>query len=214
VTRGIEDDVVSEKLSFRNIHYFAAGATKYGTEVKGGYEYEGKEYAGLFKHVPKYAGCTTCHSTHQLQVKEDECSMCHPMAAEGGIEAIRMTSPDYDGDGAEEGVYGDVATLKDSLYEAIQGYAANVVNTPLVYDSHSYPYFFIDTNGNSEPDPDEANYGNRYSTWTPKLLRAAYNYQYAKKDPGGFAHNPRYVMQLLYDSLDSLGAATNGMVRP
>lgn len=40
--------------------------------------------------------------------------------------------------------------------------------------------------------------------WTPRLLKAAYNYQVAKKDPGGYVHNPTYLLQLLYDSLDSL----------
>jgi len=37
------------------------------------------------------------------------------------------------------------------------------------------------------------------------LLRAAYNYQYAMKDPGAFAHNGKYVIQALYDSLEDLG---------
>src|SRR5574340_588894 len=32
------------KFGFKNIHYFAAAATLYGTEVKGGYEYDGKSY--------------------------------------------------------------------------------------------------------------------------------------------------------------------------
>jgi hypothetical protein len=137
--------------------------------------------------------------------------MCHPQAkGEGGVEAIRMTAPDYDGDGAEEGVYGEIATLKDALYEAIQSYAKNVTK-PIVYDSHSYPYFFVDADGDGEVG---ANDSERYNAWTPALLRAAYNYQYAKKDPGGFAHNPKYVVQLLYDSLDSLEATTDVMVRP
>jgi len=28
-----------------------------------------------------------------------------------------------------------------------------------------------------------------YVTWTPRLLKAAYNYQYAQKDPGAAVHN-------------------------
>jgi hypothetical protein len=212
--KGIEDDAVSEKLSFRNIHYFAAGATRYGTDVKGGYEYDGKEYVGFYGHVPNFASCMSCHDSHKLEVKEEQCSMCHPQAKDGGLEAIRMTAPDYDGDGAEEGVYGELATLKDALYAAIQSYAADVVKTPIVYNSHNYPYFFTDTNGNGEPDAEESIYPNKYATWTPKLLKAAYNYQYAKKDPGAYAHNGKYVAQLLYDSLDSLGAVTEGVPRP
>ena len=58
-----------------------------------------------------------------------------------------------------------------------------------------------------------------YTEWTPRLLRAAYNYQYAQKDPGLFAHNPDYAAQFLYDSLEDLAAGgvkvdMTGMVRP
>ena len=48
---GVDDDVVSEDLRFRNVHYYAAAATKYGTMAKGGYEYEGKMYDANFAHV-------------------------------------------------------------------------------------------------------------------------------------------------------------------
>lgn len=100
--------------------------------------------------------------------------------------------------------------MSDALYVAMQDYAKDVVGTAIVYDSHSYPYFFTDTNGNGEADEDEAS----YSTWSARLLRGAYNYQYAQKDPGSFAHNPKYMIQLLYDSLEDLGADVTGMVRP
>jgi hypothetical protein len=45
-------------------------------------------------------------------------------------------------------------------------------------------------------------------------LKAAYNYQYAQKDPGAFAHNAKYVLQVLYDSLEDIGADVSGMTRP
>ena len=38
-------------LTFTNIHYFAAAVSRYGTKVKGGYEYSGKQYDALFDHV-------------------------------------------------------------------------------------------------------------------------------------------------------------------
>jgi len=56
--------------------------------------------------------------------------------------------------------------------------------------------------------------GENYRTWTPDLLKAAYNYHYVIKDPGSYSHNPRYIMQLLYDSIDDLGGSTRGMTRP
>jgi hypothetical protein len=36
-------------------------------------------------------------------------------------------------------------------------------------------------------------------------VRTVYNHNYVHKDQGAFAHNPRYVLQLLYDSLQDLG---------
>ena len=48
---------------------------------------------------------------------------------------------------------------------------------------------------------------NQYNAWTPRLLRAAYNYQYVAKDPGAFAHNGTYILQALYDSLDDLSGS-------
>jgi len=105
--------------------------------------------------------------------------------------------------------------MNAALYAQIQTYAAAQGLVGIVYESHSYPYFFIDTDGDGVAAPGvEANYGNKYGTWTPNLLQAAYNYQYAIKDPGGFAHNGKYVMQLLYDSIESLGGDVSGLARP
>jgi hypothetical protein len=212
-TASVDADTVSESLRFINVHYFAAGATLFGNEVKGAYQYEGKEYLGRFAHVEPYSNCTQCHSTHMLEVKAEECGTCHPDIED--LADIRISADDFDGDGdAAEGIAGEIATMAEALYPAMQDYAANTVGTGIVYDSHAYPYFFTDTNANGEPDPDEANYGNRYATWTPRLLKAAYNYQYAQKDPGAFAHNAKYVIQVLYDSLEDIGADVSGMTRP
>jgi hypothetical protein len=214
LTEGLDDDEVSDALRFLNIHYFAAGATKFGTEAKGAYEYDGKEYVGFFEMVPGYVTCLDCHGTHQLDVKAEECGKCHAyVEGEEDLGVIGIGGPDYDGDGERaEGTRGELETMREALYNAIQDYAAEVAEAEsIAYDAHSYPYFFIDTNGNGEVDEDEAD---RYNTWTPRLLRAAYNYQYATKDPGGFAHNGKYIIQTLYDSLEDMGVDVNGMVRP
>ncbi len=205
-------DEVSDSLRFLNIHYFAAGATRYGSEVGGGYEFEGKEYVGYFEHVTGYQACADCHDAHELEVKTDECFTCH--AGYEDVHDIRMSDVDYDGDGdVTEGMYGEIDTLRAALYEQIKTYSAGI-GFPVVYDSHSYPYYFADTNGDGEATPDEANYGNRYGTWTPALLEAAYNYQYAMKDPGGFTHNGKYVVQLLVDAIEALGGDVSGFTRP
>jgi len=56
--------------------------------------------------------------------------------------------------------------------------------------------------------------GEGYSTWTPQLLKAAYNYQYSITSQGGYAHNGKYLIQLLIDSMEDLGFGTFGMTRP
>jgi len=50
--------------------------------------------------------------------------------------------------------------------------------------------------------------------FTPRLLKATYNYQFSVKDHGAFAHNGKYVIQVLHDSLADLGVYMTGMVRP
>jgi hypothetical protein len=114
-----------------------------------------------------------------------------------------MDSTDYDGDGdTEEGIAGEIETMAEALYAAMQAYAESTDGvSAIVYDAHAYPYFFDDA-------------GERYATWTPRLLKAAYNYQYAQKDPGAFAHNPAYVLQVLYDSIEDAGGDVSGMTRP
>lgn len=208
---GVGDDEVSDQIRFRNVHYFAAGATLFGHEAQGVYEYEGKEYAGRFAHVPGFDTCANCHSPHALTVQETACTACHGEFEEP--QDIRMAAGDYDGDGAQEGVGGEVATMHEALLAAIQAYAAETVGTPIAYNSARYPYWFVDANANGVADADEAD---GYATWTPRLLRAAYNYQYVAKDPGAFAHNGKYVAQVLYDSLLDVGGegAVAGMTRP
>jgi hypothetical protein len=215
------DDVVSENLRFVNIHYFAAGATVFGTEVKGAYEYDGQEYLGKNEHVGAFDSCTECHNTHQLEVEVEECADCHEgVETKEDLKAIRVVDDDrpavdYDGDGdVEEGIAGEIETLRTTLYQAMQAYSAETGGSAILYSSASYPYFFNDLNGNGEADPDEISRDNQFSTFTPRLLRASYNYQYATKDPGAFAHNGQYVIQVLYDSINDVGGDVSGMTRP
>jgi len=212
----VEVDTVSEKLRFRNPHYFAAGATRFGTDAKGAYEYEGKEYVGFFDHAAEANNCTDCHGAHSLEVKWDTCIECHnEVQAKEDIFAIRYNLDDWDGDGdTEEGVNDEIMSMREVLYAAIQAYAKDKAGAALAYTGANNPYFFIDSNDNGEVDADEMNSDNRYATWTPRLLRAAYNYQYSGKDPGAFTHNAKYIMQTLYDSIEDIGGDVSAMTRP
>jgi hypothetical protein len=199
---GREDDVIAADLGFLNVHYRAAAASLLGSVVRGGYQYDGKSYADRFSHVPDFATCTTCHSPHTLEVATADCAACHKT---DDLRAIRTSPADADGDGdTVEGVAGEIATLHDTLGRAIMIYAEEIAGTPLVYAPDAYPYFFTDSNRDGLADADEAVYPNRYQSWTPRLLKAAYNYQFVAKDPGAYSHNPRYAQQLMIDSLEDL----------
>jgi hypothetical protein len=199
---GLALDTPSPSLRFINVHYLAAGATRFGGEAMGAYEYRGQTYQGYFKHVRNADACTECHDAHLGQVTLSVCSMCHK-----GIQTpadIRWVTnkTDYDGDGNKtEGMAGEIETLQEQLLAAIEVYAATVSGVPIVYDAQRYPYFLTDTGGT-------------YKAFTPRLLQAAYNYQFCRKDPGAFAHNAKYVLQVLYDSIADLGGDVSALMRP
>jgi hypothetical protein len=215
---GLDPDTVSDQIGFRNVHYFAAGATLFGSDAKGVFEYEGMQYAGQFLHVNNYTTCVDCHDAHGLEAKVNACAGCHNGQTP---EEIRMkTTGDFDGDGNDtEGLAGEIETLQEKLLAAIQAYASEIAGAPIAYSPSSYPYWFGDTNGNGQLDPDEAKRDNGYKSWTPRLLEAAYNYQYAIKDPGAYVHNGKYTIQVLIDSINDLktkvpGIDTTGLLRP
>jgi hypothetical protein len=169
------------------------------------YEYEGKTYAGAFQHDGKLNTCTSCHDSHALEPKVDTCKTCHQVDDPTKVR-MATSKDDYDGDGdAKEAIKGELDTLGEKLYAGIQAYAKDVVKAPIVYSSSSYPYFFNDKNANGKLDADEAKSDNGYKSWTPRLLKAAYNYQYVQKDPGAYVHNAKYVMQVVIDSIADLG---------
>lgn len=207
---GVGPDEATDQLSFRNVHYFAAGATLFGSEAQGIYQYEGKEYSGRFMHDGERAiTCTDCHDEHGLDNRINLCEDCHEgVETQEDVRMIRASAEDaepvdYDGDGdTAEPIAAELESFQVALYAALQAYGTNA-GAPIVYNAHAYPYFFADVDANGEySEGDE-----RYVTWTPRLLQAAYNYQYSLKDPGAFAHNADYVMQALYDSIEDLGGA-------
>ncbi|HMN30255.1 MAG TPA: hypothetical protein PKE45_19030, partial [Caldilineaceae bacterium] len=216
MSAGVGNDEVSQALRFINPHYFAAGATLFGGETSGAYQYEGKEYVGRLEHVKKFDTCVECHNVHALTVNTEKCADCHDFATVQDIRDEDDTT-DWDGDGnTTEGIAGEISTIQDALLAAIQKYATDTLKAPIAYAADSYPYWYNDANGNGVADPEEINNDGRYANWTPTLLRAAYNYQYVTKDPGAFAHNSRYVLQILQDSLAAIGGeeAVAGMTRP
>jgi hypothetical protein len=212
------DTVVAadKKLAFINVHYLAAAATRYGTLAKGGYEYDGQSYDTEFNHVLGYQTCIQCHDQHSLEVKVNECQACHTdVKTVDDLKNVRMNDSltDYDGNGdIKGGISTEIDGLRAKLLTAIQTYAKEVSKSPVVYDAATYPYFFIDTNANGTAEKEELVFANAYTAWTARLMEASYNYQYSIKDPGAFAHNPKYVIELLFDSITSLNEKVTAKV--
>lgn len=210
--KGKDADTPDKAISFKNIHYLGAGATLFGNDAQGAYQYEGKDYFGQNIAHP-INKCADCHDVHALQPKLELCAGCHPGAKPEDIRAATSTA-DYDGDGnVKEGIKGEVDTLAEALYAEILKYA-EAKSAPIVYDSHSHPYFFVDADKDGKVDKDDKGASIRYAAFTPRLAKAAFNYQYVLKDPGAFVHNPKYVIQFLIDSIEDLGGDVSKFTRP
>jgi predicted CXXCH cytochrome family protein len=202
-------------LGFVNVHYFPAGATKLGSAVHVGYEYDGKTYAGPLTHVGG-TQCTTCHdpvgSHHTFQITDawdGTCRACHADADRDPQKIRLVHTDDYDGDGdTTEALAAEVDGLAARLLAAMQATAA------LCNAGGIYPYFFKDTDGDKMCSPAEAVSSNGFSAWTAPLVKAAYNYQLSRNDPGAWAHNFDYIAQLLYDSVADLGGNVAALKRP
>jgi hypothetical protein len=217
---GLPEDEVNEDLAFINVHYRVGGATRFGNDALIGYQYPDKTYDGLFPHVVNFTTCTDCHDPHTAKVTPSQCAACHPVVT--GFDTLRdirdAATPDYDGDGnTTEGVHFEIMTLHALLHETIRAYAMEVIGEPIVYTYRS-PQWVIDTNNNGIADPDEVNPENAYPHWTPRLVKATYNFHLVVESAGAFTHNPRYAVQLIYDTLEDLSAVVSvdmsRMIRP
>jgi predicted CXXCH cytochrome family protein len=206
-----DDDTVTPALGFMDIHHTPAAATLYGGRAHGGYEYAGQSYDVRFRHVESNDTCTTCHDPHSTQVDYAACATCHMGVGDiTSAHQIRMMSSvdiDYDGDGdVSGGIYDEVAGLVAKLGTAITTYGSEH-KTPICYARTTYPFWFVDTDGDGKCSATEAMTSNAFAGWTARLVRATYNYQMAMQDPGAFAHNAKYVIELLHDSITDLDAA-------
>jgi predicted CXXCH cytochrome family protein len=199
-------------IKFTNVHYYPAAATLYASRADGGYQYPGQTYDARFRHVPGYDTCIGCHDQHSTKVKFDECSQCHQGVKDvEGARKIRMMSSatrDYDGDGdLTEGIHGELDGLRTKLLAAITGYGKEK-KTPVCYDTNSLPVLVHrqrrrrHLQQRTRPRRPTA-----FASWTARLAKAAFNYQLSIKDPGNFAHNAKYVMELLYDSITDVNVA-------
>ncbi|MGB8223375.1 MAG: chitobiase/beta-hexosaminidase C-terminal domain-containing protein, partial [Polyangiales bacterium] len=201
-----------DSYSFLNIHYYAAAATLFGSDVNGGYEYSGNTYRGQNTFVGLHTqdgrtlvDCIGCHMNasdtqkqrHTFLPRVQDCNLCHSGAAFRDLSG----SP---GDN-----YREIEALKDDLYTAIKGYALTGLPqaSPVFYAAEFYPYWFKGIEGVDPPIS-----ANGYKDFDFNMLTAAYNYQVALKDPAGYIHNGTYVEQILWDSTCLMGGDPSTLV--
>ncbi|MDO5603649.1 MAG: cytochrome c3 family protein [Paracoccus sp. (in: a-proteobacteria)] len=197
------DDQPDAELRFINPHYAVAAATWLGGYAQLGYEYPGRHYEGRFTHAKPVATCVSCHEPHSLEVRAETCQTCHDS---GDSAVIRISRYSHDGSGdLSKGIKADIAANADRLKAMLIDYAAEVAGTPMIYNGERHPYFFADANADGLIDEAEGA-PVVYTAWTPRLLKAAYNWKFVTADKGAHVHNPHYAIQLLYDSMEDLSA--------
>ena len=198
------DDVPDPEIRFINPHYAPAAAVWLGGYARLGYQYDGKTYSGRFTHAPPVQTCAACHDPHSLEFAADACQTCH---GQTDPKAIRIARQSYDGSGdTTKGLARDIAANAETLMGLIADYAREVAGKPLIYDGTRHPYFFADANDDGVPDEAEGR-GVAYDGFTPRLLKAAYNWKFVTADRGAHVHNPHYALELLYDSAEDLSRA-------
>jgi len=194
-------DTANAELRFVNPHYATAAATWLGGYGGASYQYDGRDYSGRFFHARPVSSCNSCHEPHTLEVAFEPCLTCHQGESP---QDIRIARQSYDGSGdTSVGISSDIQANAALLLDSVKSYAADIAGVPMVYDGNSYPYFFTDANGDGVIDQSDGR-NVAYNGWTPRSLRAAYNWKLVTSDPGNYAHNPHYALELLYDSIEDL----------
>ncbi len=107
----------------------------------------------------------------------------------------------------------EIASMQKQLYAAIQTYSKNVGGEQIAFTNALYPYWYADKNINGTIEKEKIRPDNKYTHYTPRLLQAMYNYTFSLRDnTGGAYHNGRYILQLSYDSLESLAQSGKASV--
>lgn len=202
------DDIINPAgITFVNPHYLDGGSHLWSRNA---WEY-------FFNNIPQQyttgntshqgLNCAGCHMAeasadhteggHTWKPRIETCQSCHPGAT--GFFTI-PASADYDGDGQVKMTYEEVGTINpdSGLFGQLK---AALELKGIRYNPDSYPYFFTLT-------------GDQYRAWTTHTLSAAFNLAWAyKAGNAASVHNPKYIVQVLQDSIRALGINPAG-VRP
>jgi hypothetical protein len=202
-----DQTISSSGVSFVNPHYLDGGAILWS---KNAWEYffggSPQMYSsGNLAH--QSLNCMGCHmgeaneanteGGHTFRPRIETCQGCHgPVQHFTDVRA----SADYDGNGLVETVFKELGTINPDT--GLFGQLKAVLESKgIYYNPDVYPYFFTAS-------------GAQFRAWTPNTLSAAFNLAYAYKAGGAvYAHNAKYIVQILQDSLRALGVVPSG-VRP
>lgn len=189
------EDIKGKHFGVFNSHYLSAGGIIFSLSP---YEFNGREYADFNPHKSIDGLCVACHmsnSDHTFEVLDENgvpkaydnlCKNCH-----GNKDSLVK-----------------VIEEEKAGYEATLDYIEQLLaDKGIYYDITAYPYFYPSPNPQDGRGPPNA-----FTDWPDKeTLGSAYNLNLFRHEPGAYAHNPTYVKQILYDTIDFLdnGALDN-----
>lgn len=164
---------------------------------KGGYEYAGKSY-GNSSHANLDKGCVDCHmpsndaiggiGDHSFYAQIETCHDCH------------QDTPTFDVIGGQTKVANGLQRLRETLngLELLTRDGTNVLDEAQLEEQSDF--------GHDEPLPQMA--------IPADVAGALYNYLIVARGSALGVHNPRYVGQLIYDSIEAAGGDLSGITRP
>jgi hypothetical protein len=143
----------------------------------------------------------------------EACAACHGDVSMDDLRGMSSTG-DFNGNGdVTEGLRAEYRALRDVMYVELQKYAKATAGTGITYNPDAYPYWFVDANGDDKADEVDGKTV-AYSTWTPRLMKAAYNYNFLRKNPDVHIHNGKYGIQIAIDTIEDLGGDVTKFARP
>ncbi len=209
-------------------HYLSALSTFLGEDAGVYAQIAGNNYTARNQHGGLTA-CTACHDPHTGRLPEDKdilakCGGCHndeltglPVTTFAQLEDSRQFGfeGDIDGDGTAEPLNVEIAGLKAKLNTALQNYALNVGGKAICVAAGSSgladsAYILVDSGVACGTAPNNGAYVN----FTGRSLRAAFNIMAITNDPGAWAHNPRYAIEILYDTIADLNTGLIAKTQP
>ncbi len=175
-----------------NSHYLAAGGIIFRLLP---YEFDGRDYTDFNPHKSIKDLCIACHMSNDDHTLE-------AVVAENGvvkdIKAYDTLCKKCHGDN-KEALISTINERKAQYESALKVIEKLLAKKGIYYDKERYPYFY------GTPSADEHTFANAFKDWPDKdTLGAAYNLNLLVHEPGAFVHNPAYVKQVIYDTIDFL----------